>query len=371
MVLYQPPDGVSQLIASRWKIGAAVIVTILLFFALLVILPLADGIVLGLVFAYIARPIGKKFPKNRRLGALAASLCIFIPIIFIIGAGVVQILNQVSWIVEHQGEVIGDIFNFVRSLEIPAQYLEEINAAIWNLFTSLLPAIGGIGLISYAQSIGLFAINFIVAIMLCYFLLADGDKLYCAILSVVPEEFRKYVNRYASHLDLILTGVFIGNAYAALTVSVTSVIVFYAFGFSHVLALATLIFMASVIPLFAGYMVLVPLTLIRYFDQGSESALIFFLVSSLVIYGPPELFLRPYLTSIKSRIHPMFLMLAFLGGAFVGGVAGFFAAPILLGALVAAYRVYQESMHPELLEKEDPELKNLEYLENLECVNYL
>ncbi|MDD3043066.1 MAG: AI-2E family transporter, partial [Methanosarcinaceae archaeon] len=61
MAFYQPPDGVSQLIASRWKIGAAVVVAILLFFALLVLLPLADGIVLGLVFAYIARPISKKF----------------------------------------------------------------------------------------------------------------------------------------------------------------------------------------------------------------------------------------------------------------------------------------------------------------------
>ncbi|MDD3043067.1 MAG: AI-2E family transporter, partial [Methanosarcinaceae archaeon] len=348
--------------------GAAVVVAILLFFALLVLLPLADGIVLGLVFAYIARPISKKFKKKKRLGALVASLCIFIPIIFIIGAGVIQILNQVSWIVEHQSEVIGGVFDFVRSLEIPAQYLEDINTLVWNLFTSLLPAIGGIGLISYAQSIGVFFINFVIAILLCFFLLADGDKLYCALLSVVPEEYQKYINRYASHLDLILTGVFIGNAYAALTVSITSVIVFYAFGFSHVLALATLIFIASVIPLFAGYMVLVPLTVIRYFDLGVESALIFFLVSSLVIYGPPELFLRPYLTSIKSRIHPMFLMLAFIGGAFVGGVAGFFAAPILLGALVAAYRVYQESIHPELLEKEDPVLKNLEFLENLDCM---
>ncbi|MDD2440352.1 MAG: AI-2E family transporter [Methanosarcinaceae archaeon] len=363
----QAPDGVSQLIASRWKIGAALVVAFLIFFAIRILLPLADGIVLGLVFAYIARPIRKKFKKHRRLGALIASLCIFIPIVFIIGVGVVQILNQVSWILEHQSEVIGEIFAFVRSLEIPEQYLEEINSMVWNLLTSLLPAIGRIGFISYAWGIGMFVINFIVAMLLCYFLLSDGDKLYCAVLSVVPEEYKAPLNRYAAHLDLILTGVFIGNAYAALTVSVTSVIVFYAFGFSHVLALATLIFIASVIPLFAGYMVLIPLAVLRYFEQGFESAFIFLLVSSLVIYGPPELFLRPYLTSIKSKIHPMLLMLAFLGGAFVGGIAGFFAAPILLGALVAAYRAYQETIHPEIL-KQNSELKNLEIPENLDCM---
>ena len=358
MRLNYPPDGVSQLIASRWKIGVAIALAVLLFFALLILLPLADGIVLGIVFAYIARPIQVKFGKYRKIGALIASLFIFVPIVFIVGAGIVEILNQVSWVIEHQTSVMGGILDFINALEIPDTYVERINNAIWNLFTSLLPAVGSIGLISYAQSIGLFVINFIVAIFFCYFLLADGDRLYCAFLGMIPGDYQKIVNRYAAHLDLILKGVFIGNAYSALIVSVTSVFVFYAFGFTHVLALATLIFVASVIPLFAGYMVLVPLAIIRYFEQGFESASLFFVVSSLVIYGPPELILRPFLTSLKSKIHPMLLMLAFLGGAFVGGVAGFFAAPILLGALVAAYRVYQEQIHPELAAQTDLNLKN-------------
>lgn len=351
-------DGVSQLIASRWKIGATIALAVLLFFAFLILLPLADGIILGLVFAYIARPIRMKFGKYRKIGALVASLCIFVPIVFIVGAGVVEILNQISWFIEHQASFMSGILEFIHSLEIPNEYVDRINNAIWNLFSSLLPAVGSIGLLSYARSIGLFVINFIISIFFCYFLLADGDRLYCAFLGMIPGDYQPIVNRYAAHLDLILKGVFIGNAYSALIVSVTSVFVFYAFGFTHVLALATLIFIASVIPLFAGYMVLVPLAIVRYLGQGLESASLFFIVSSLVIYGPPELILRPYLTSLKSKIHPMLLMLAFLGGAFVGGIAGFFAAPILLGALVAAYRVYQEQIHPELAAMADPDLKN-------------
>ncbi|MDR7664861.1 AI-2E family transporter [Methanosarcina sp. Z-7115] len=350
MKLSQTPDGVSQIIASRWKIGAALVLAVLLCLSFLILLPLADGIVLGIVFAYIARPIQIKFNRHRKIGALVASLCIFVPIVFIVGAGIVEILNQISWILDNQTAVVGAILDFINALEIPAKLLESLNSAIWDLFTSLLPAIGSIGVISYARSIGLFVINFIISIIFCYFILADGDRLYCAFLGMMPKEYKGIVNRYACHLDLILKGIFLGNAYSALIVSVTSVFVFYAFGFPHVLALATLIFIASVIPLFAGYMVLVPLSLMRYIEQGFEGAALFFVVSSLIIYGPPELILRPYLTSLKSRIHPMLLMLAFLGGAFVGGIAGFFAAPILLGALVAAYRVYQEQIHPELAE---------------------
>ncbi len=360
MRLSQTPDGVSQIIASRWKIGAALAVALLLYFSFLILLPLADGIVLGIVFAYIARPIQIKFKTHRKTGALIASLFIFIPIVFIVGAGILEILNQISWIIDNQTAVAAAILDFISALNIPEKLLESINSTIWDLFTSLLPAIGSIGLLSYAQSIGLFIINFIVSIIFCYFILADGDRLYRAFLGVMPKEYKGIVNRYALHLDMILKGIFIGTAYSALIVSVTSVVVFYAFGFPHVLALATLIFIASIIPLFAGYMILLPLALMRYIESGFESAALFLLVSSVIIYGPPELILRPYLTGLKSRIHPMLLMLAFLGGAFVGGIAGFFAAPILLGALVAAYRVYQENIHPELAEIYI-DLKNLKH----------
>jgi predicted PurR-regulated permease PerM len=358
MRLSQTPDGVSQIIASRWKIAAALAVALLLYFSFIILLPLADGIVLGIVFAYIARPIKMKFKKHKKTGALAASMCIFIPIVFIVGAGIVEIINQVSWIISNQTAVAAAILNFINSLNIPEKVIENVNSAIWDLFTSLLPAVGRIGVFSYARGIGLFVVNFIVSIIFCFYILADGDRLYFAFLGVIPKEYKGIVNRYACHLDLILRGIFIGTAYSSLIVSVTSVFVFYVFGFPHALALATLIFIASIIPLFAGYMVLVPLALIRYLESGFESAAFFFVVSSLIIYGPPELILKPYLAGMKSKIHPMPLILAFLGGAFVGGIAGFFAAPILLGALVAAYRVYQEQNHSEFTET-NLELRNI------------
>jgi predicted PurR-regulated permease PerM len=361
-------DGVEQIIASRWKIGAALAIAVLLCLSFLVLLPLADGIVLGLVFAYIGRPIQLKFKEHRKLGALVASLCIFIPLVFIIGVGIVEILNQVTWILNNKTAVTGAAVDFIHALNIPQELVEILNDAVKNLFASILPAIGSIGLIKYAESISLFVINFMVSILFCFYILADGDRLYSAFLGVMPSDYKGIVNRYACHLDLILRGIFLGSAYSAIIVSVTSVVVFYVFGFPHVLALATLIFIASVVPLFAGYMVLIPLALTRYVQYGFESAVFFFVAASVVIYGPPELILRPYLTGMQSKIHPMLLILAFLGGAFVGGIAGLFAAPILLGALVAAYRVYQEYGHPEQVEA-NLELRNLRGSSNAEPSN--
>jgi predicted PurR-regulated permease PerM len=334
----------SRQLGSRWKVLVIIALVILFSIFVYILLPLADGIMLGLVFAYIARPIYKVLQRKRHIGALVATMFIVAPIILILGMGILEIANQIVWITENQTAVLGSIFDFIRSLNIPQAYYEQIQQTIWESSLSILPLLGNLVFVSYARGIAMFMINLLIAIFVCYFLLADGDALYSAVLRVVPDGDQSVFKRYFHHMDVILSGVFIGNAYAALSVSVLSVIVFSAFGLSHVLALATLIFIASAIPMFAGYMVLVVLSIIRYFSLGLESAVIFFIVCSIIIYVPPELFLRPYLASIKSHIHPFLIFLAFLGGAFVGGIAGFFAAPILLGSLVAAYKVYVECL---------------------------
>ena len=334
----------SRQIGSRWKVLVIIALVILFSIFVYILLPLADGIMLGLVFAYIARPIYKVLQRKRHIGAFVATMFIVAPIVLILGMGIIEIVNQIVWITENQSIVVESLFEFVRSLNIPQEYYEQIQQTIWDSSLSILPLLGNLVFVSYARGIAMFVINLMVAIFVCYFLLADGDALYRSLLRVVPDGNQSVVKRYVHHMDVILGGVFIGNAYAALSVSTLSVIVFTAFGLSHVLALATLIFIASAIPMFAGYMVLVVLSVIRYFSLGLESAVVFFVVCSIIIYVPPELFLRPYLASVKSHIHPFLIFLAFLGGAFVGGIAGFFAAPILLGSLIAAYKVYVENL---------------------------
>ncbi|MGD9779020.1 AI-2E family transporter [Methanomethylovorans sp.] len=350
-------DGISFLISSRMKIAVVLIVILLSLTLASIFLPLADGIVLGLVLAYIARPIYLKLHRYQRLGALIATLVIVMPIVLILGSGIFEIVRFIGWIFDNQDVFINSLFDFVRSIDVPPEYNEQIRQIIWDMSTSVLPLLSGFGFLSYAKTIVMFILNLVISVLVCYFLLADGYKIYKGIVAFMPVDNRPWVTEYIQHLDLILKGVFIGNAYAALFVSITSLVVFYIFGFSHILALATLIFIASIIPLFAGYTVLVALAVIRYFQMGLEAAVIFFVVASIVIYLPPEFILRPYLASMHSRVHPMLIMLSFLGGAFVGGIAGFFVAPIILASLIAAYRVHMGT--PVYGEKKKAELPGL------------
>ncbi|MBC7086055.1 MAG: AI-2E family transporter [Methanomethylovorans sp.] len=346
-------DGISVLISSRMKISVVLILILLSLILGFIFLPLADGIVLGLVLAYIARPIYLKLHRYKRFGALVATLVIVIPIVLILGSGIFEILRFIGWIFDNQAVFINHLFDFVKSINVPQEYNQQIRQIIWNMSTSLLPLLSRFDLLSYARTTVMFILNLVISVLICYFLLADGYQIYQNLMTLMPEDNRFWLTQYINHLDLILKGIFIGNAYAALFVSITSLVVFYVFGFSHILALATLIFIASIIPLFAGYMVLLALAVLRYFQMGLEAALIFFVVSSAIIYLPPEFILRPYLASMQSKVHPMLIMLSFLGGAFVGGIAGFFLAPIVLACLIAAYRVHMETRVYEEKKKEE------------------
>ncbi|MDP2841276.1 MAG: AI-2E family transporter, partial [Candidatus Methanoperedens sp.] len=170
---------------------------------------------------------------------------------------------------------------------------------------------------------------------------------------IIPQEVEYFSARFIKHLDGILSAIFIGTTYSAIAVGVLSLIVFWAFGFSNVLALSAIMLLAAIIPLVTGWLVVMVLAIFRYFEMGSESAIVFLIVAFVVVILPPELLVRPYIINTKSDIHPMLIILAFLGGGMVGGVAGFFIAPILLGAIMAAYRAGADVRRRQILESGD------------------
>jgi predicted PurR-regulated permease PerM len=57
-----------------------------------------------------------------------------------------------------------------------------------------------------------------------------------------------------------------------------------------------------------------------------------------------ELVVRPYIVYARSSIHPMLVLLAFLGGGLVGGVFGFFLAPAMLGTISGIYQMIKSEL---------------------------
>ncbi len=341
------PDGVSKLIEHKWTIAIIAGVSIIFLAVVYTVLPLIDGIVLGVVFAYVGRPINNKLSKYTRFAPFVATACIITPIIFILGIGAIEIINQIIWVVEHHSEIMTSFIATIEGLDLPEFIYneEDISQMIANITASAIGIIGQIPAFEYAKKLTILAINFIVSVFVCFFLLMDGDRFVALIRDLVPQPNIGIVDAFIEHADQILSGIFIGNLYVAIFASMISIFVFYFFGVSGILAMASLIFLASLIPIFAGWMILGPIAVGRYFEYGLWDAVIFYAVAAAVIYGPTELVLRPYIVGVKSYTHPLLMLLMFIGGALVAGIAGFFMAPALMGILIAAYRTYEDMIH--------------------------
>ncbi len=305
--------------------------------------PFLDGVILGTVFAYVGRPIRDKF-RRRRLGSFVASICIVMPIFLIMGLGMVEVANQII-ILAHSQEAMRAALGALMeqgAANLPWVMKDILASSLENAVGIVAPIAASIPVFHIGRVVSLGIINFIISIPVCYFVLVDGERFVESLIALLPERDVQSYRKYITRIDRILSGIFIGTIYTSILGSIIAAFIFYGFGLPRPFALASIVFVAGMVPFLTAWVVIVPVALYKYVTVGMGGALTFFVVASALIYLPSELLIRPYLVSSKSSMHPLLVMLSFLGGALVAGIGGFFLAPALMGAIVGIYQVRRE-----------------------------
>ena len=302
--------------------------------------PLLDGLILGLVFSYVGRPVRDIFKQNRRIGSISAIVCIVVPLSAIFATGVIEASNQIRWLEGHQEEIVGLIFESVSRVHIPRVILDEISRSMANLTGMGLNLLAGLPVFQLGSTITLGIINLLISLCVCYFLLLDGDRLAGAVMEFFDLEKKSLEMRCLSRIDSILCGVYMGSIYTAIAGGITSVAIFYLFAVPRPFAMASIVFLAGLVP-FLTWLVFIPTAVGRYIELGPLDAWLFFIVASILVHIA-ELVIRPYIVYAKSSLHPLLVLLAFLGGGLIAGIAGFFLAPAMVGVVTGIYRVVTE-----------------------------
>lgn len=310
------------------------------------IFPFLDGIILGTVFAYVGRPIRDKFGSHRRLGSLVASVCIVVPIFLILGLGALELANQIIILARSQEALRSGlgILMMQTAMDLPLWARDLLTAGLENAAGLIAPIASSIPVIQIGRTVSLGIMNFLISIPICYFVLMDGERFVESVISLLPDKEMKAYRKYIDRIDRILSGIYLGTIYTSIVGSLIAAFIFYAFGLPRPFALASIVFVAGMVPFLTAWIVIIPVTAYRYFTVGLEGATIFFVLASSLIYLPSELLIRPYLVSAKSSLHPLLVMLSFLGGALVAGIGGFFLAPAVMGVIVGIYQVRKEEM---------------------------
>ncbi|HEY9247416.1 MAG TPA: AI-2E family transporter, partial [Candidatus Methanoperedens sp.] len=214
-------DGFSVLIKSKWKIILGVIILLIVAGFMVILLPLVDGVIMGIVLAYVARPMKNFIDRyHSKLSPFLATCAIVVPIFLIIGLGVIEICNYILWIFKNQGYVEGSLLALLEGLNLPDFVRERTVDIISNFSSYLLPFMRQLPLIEIGRTFFsgfiMFIINILLAVILCFYLLADGGRLVDRAMDIIPADVEEFSRKFIKHFDVILSALFIGNTYSAI-----------------------------------------------------------------------------------------------------------------------------------------------------------
>ncbi|WP_456369593.1 AI-2E family transporter [Geoglobus sp.] len=321
---------------ERSKLLLLSAVVLLVFTFLYLLSPLLDGIILGVVLAYVARPI--HFRLRTRIGdapsAFVSTMLIAIPLFFFLFYGIFQGITQLIFLLRNYQEYMGQIHDFISNLDPETA---SIVKSLLSQFTDFVNTSIGDLAINVTTKFMFFIMNFFISSIVCFYAILDGKRVADRIIGAIFSS--AHVRGFFDELDRTFTGLWFGNFVAALLIGLASIPYFLYFGIPYAPLLSGLMFLAALIPVFAEWMVILPVAIYLFFTDSIKAAW-FLGTGALFLYIIPELILRPYFVGYTSKVHPLVLMLSFIGGGLVAGVSGFFLTPMLAALLTAIYNYY-------------------------------
>jgi len=183
-------------------------------------------------------------------------------------------------------------------------------------------------------------ISFFVFFFALYYLLRDGALLKRAVMRLSPLSNTEGAT-ILSRLELAVNSVIKGNLTIALIQGIMTAIGFTLFGISNGILWGTLAGIGSLIPGVGTTLVFLPTVLILFFTGDMFSA-IGLLIWGVLAVGLIDNFLGPRLIGDRMHLHPLFILLAVLGGIAFFGPIGVFLGPLSISLFFTLLSIYSD-----------------------------
>lgn len=204
--------------------------------------------------------------------------------------------------------------------------------AIWSFTTAQTGAI--------TQNILFVILNVLLAFVLLFIFLRDGERIYSFIYDIAPLEERSKRSIF-SEINETFAAVIRGQLLTAFAQSSVAALVFWGLGLPVPLLFGALTFLSSMIPVLGASFIWLPLVLYLVLLESYTKAIILFIAGALGISLIDNL-LKPALIGEKTKLPYFLLFFGILGGIKVYGLMGIFLAPVILSLFFAVVKIYRE-----------------------------
>ncbi|GAB3616564.1 AI-2E family transporter [Okibacterium endophyticum] len=303
-----------------------------------ILIPLVIAVILGAVL----EPVVQGLRRLRVPAALAAAggllLSIFVTagIVAVVVAGFIRQLPEIS---EQLGEGWRSLYQWARSLDLEASWLEQIRKTIDEAAPQLGSGILGIVTNTVYGVISL-GIGCFFAMFFLFFVLRDGHALPSWLARVTGQD-EQFVVQIDSAARASLRGYFRGTAVTALITAPIFVIPLLLLGVPLVIPIVILYFFLSFVP-YVGAWITGAFAVLIAFGSGGATAAIIVALSLLVSNGTIQSVVSSWALGTALKMHPVAVMLTTLVGGVVAGLLGMILGPPLLSAAQKAMATLAE-----------------------------
>ncbi|TAJ08441.1 MAG: AI-2E family transporter [Nitrospirae bacterium] len=224
----------------------------------------------------------------------------------------------VGWFVVAQGNLDELLLGSAKALK---QFLvDEFTGVVTNVF--------------------LLGVNFLVMILVLFFLFKDGAKLFEAFYRMVPLD-RSHKTRIFSRLDRTLRAVVKGILVAAVAQGFAAGLAYAVLGVPFPMFLTALTMVLAPLPVGGTALIWVPVVFYLWWVGPLWKALVM-LAWGVGIVTTVDTVLKPWLIGQGAQIPVLFMFFSIVGGLTVYGIVGLFLGPIIVGLLHTAIHIYRE-----------------------------
>ncbi len=176
-----------------------------------------------------------------------------------------------------------------------------------------------------------------LALVLLFFLLKDGERIWGWVIDLVPsghrDDARTIGDRAWATLGGYLRGVTLVALFDAVFIALTLIVV----GVPFVLPLALLTFIGAYVPIVGAFVAGLAAVLVALVALGTQAALV--VAAAVVVVQQVESnFFQPVVMGRTVRVHPVAILLAVTAGGVLGGIIGAIIATPIVGVAAAVLR---------------------------------
>ncbi|MDO8574379.1 MAG: AI-2E family transporter [bacterium] len=325
-------------------IASLILVGVLVFF---MFIPFLSALILSITLAIIFNPLFGRVLKfslgSRSIASLLTILIILIIFLIPITFFGVRVFNQAHSIYVQLStddtetntlrQLSTSFENAVNAISPNTRLVIDIKEISDQFFRWVVSNIGSI-----FSSIARIFTMFLLSLLALYYLFKDGLRFKEKLFKLSPLPI-KHNEKIFFKLKLAVNSVIRGYLIISSTQVLLAGVGFEIFGLPNAAFWGLTTMVAALVPIFGTSLVLLPAVLYLYLT-GNTAAAIGLLIWALTAVGLIDNFLGPRLIGRSANIHPLFILMAVLGGVALFGPVGFLIGPISLALLFALLEIY-------------------------------